>query len=76
MKTTTESVLVVTTEKGEVVAIVRNDSKLHKNLLYRVSDAKISDIEGFLNGSVEKQGLVSETGDGLVYKTMSEKVAG
>ena len=50
MKTTTESVLIVTNDKGIVVAMVRKDVGLQKNLIHRVADANMVDIEGLLGG--------------------------
>jgi hypothetical protein len=50
MKTTTESVLIVTNDKGVVIAMVRKDTGLQKNIVHRVSDALLSDIEGLLSG--------------------------
>ena len=50
MKTTTESVLIVTNDKGQVVAMVRKDTGLQKNLIHRVSDAALADIEDLLSG--------------------------
>ena len=50
MKTTTESVLIVTNDKGQVVAMVRKDVGLQKNLIHRVNDAALSDIEVLLEG--------------------------
>lgn len=48
MKTTIESVLIVTNDKGQVVAMVRKDTGLQKNLIHKVSDAALSDIEALL----------------------------
>lgn len=50
MKTTTESVLIVTDEKGNVVALGRKDMGLQKNLIYRVTDASMTDIGDLLSG--------------------------
>ena len=51
MKRTTESVLIVTNDKEQVVAMVRKDVSLQKNLIYKVGDASFSDIEELLGGT-------------------------
>ena len=60
MKVATESVLVVTNDKNIVVAIVRKDTGLQKNLIYRVNDAALSDIESLLGGTTDVSPLVDE----------------
>ncbi len=48
MKTTTESVLIVTNENGVVVALIRKDTSLQKNLIYKITDASMTDIEDLI----------------------------
>lgn len=49
-----ESVLVVTTPKGEVVAIVRRDPELKKQVFLMTQDAKVDDIAAVINGTIEE----------------------
>jgi hypothetical protein len=50
MKITTESVLIITNDKGQVTAMVRKDNALQKNLIHKVGDASFLDIENLLGG--------------------------
>lgn len=54
MKTNTESVLVITNSQGDVVGMVRKDTRTHKNLIYVVSDAKMSEIGDIITGKFEE----------------------
>jgi hypothetical protein len=69
MKTTTESIIVVTNEKGAVIAIVRKDVGLQKNLIYRVGDATMSDIEGLLSGTADLPSMKEEKDSEDKYTT-------
>lgn len=73
MKTTTESVMIVSTEHGEVIAMVRKDLVSQKNLIHRVTDAKLSDIENILSkGHITPIGG-DETDESLIPEALIEK---
>lgn len=53
----TESVLTISDDKGNVIAMVRKDTALNKNLIYSVSDGSFTFIEELLSGTRESAPL-------------------
>ena len=54
MKTKTESVVVITNSRDQVVGMVHKDPQTHKNLIYVVSDAKMDQIADIIAGKFEE----------------------